>query len=1010
MTTVGKLQASLASATQETTLALANLNFDFSLIKVEAPTEYKPLGATLSTNRRSAAENGGPHIIARRLATLFESILPVTPRLIAAYGTRASEISQAPSVNPSGNENHGPFKDFVGLDGTNIWAAATSGPGAVTAHLLACMLARVWSPAQAVSIWEEVVLERKKQLMQSGNSEFIHMKDVAAAQLSITKEQLAEWDSSARAWLRAADCVPSIVKRQKQLMLILGNLSLPVSSRSQVYESVCKAWQAALTTINKVVGGEAHSVEDGATLVALSAWHLYPDMVVIGKQSQEVLQHDELIDPGGVLTIGLQGASHSAAKGVHWSLSLAHLRYYGQPVLTSGSVNSASGRITFPQLWQVVLGSVIASWGVDIHSINDAVGLFVWVFNCFESGLEKFCSSARHNFIFSSSWMRFLAESAEATMRATGEEKEVCTKLLRLGYRRRAFLTSTRSSYVFGLRRLDVICLLNEFEAQIRFLRAMFAEWPLSDTSLIIRINNGDDSIDSFATVFPSQIDGNPIHTRWLSESLLRMKPAFGGERVESFGNSYILSHGSFISFTWYNPPFQVDPTSRSKMTLASIQDAKSSDKSRSPWTLRSRQRTKHVPVASGRSIEYEFVLGRPSGVSLFRRKELHGFDSDLSAFEQKHIHLASLIELFTDGKVDSYRLCKHLGDLGSWDVTRDVVLALRALAAGALLYDFLPGATISPELFSSNVLRSRHWTREAVNGASDNHESLMPMTLTRASAFSCIALFESGSFDFNPADLEQIMAISTGDSLYVAAPLLSDPAANLEPFEVRRVIGNIGRAGLALLIPPQNPLVRSPDSERWNVVNHNIFDGSLEDNFSSTTLHLGFTGYEFPMMGGGHGGRFVDAFFIEAVISVHDSGEWMADLDILKALISPSLTAIEQQPHCKSSPAGSVPSYDLVAIDNWQELLDAPDEVSVVRAHGNWQARLAATVISVVLRHPTIVFQGHGCWSCGIKTMQHLESTKSYVNAPRTDTELDDTSNEALGPPASSGRIVFIL
>lgn len=192
MTTVGKLQASLASATQETTLTLANLNFDFSLIKVEAPTEYQPLGAALSTKRRSAAENGGPHVIARRLATLFESILPSTTRLVTAYGKRASEISQSSEINPSGNKNHGPFKDFVGLDGTNIWAAATSGPGAVTVHLLACMLARVWSPAEAVSIWEELVLERKKQLIESENPDLINMKNVAAAQLSITKEQLAE--------------------------------------------------------------------------------------------------------------------------------------------------------------------------------------------------------------------------------------------------------------------------------------------------------------------------------------------------------------------------------------------------------------------------------------------------------------------------------------------------------------------------------------------------------------------------------------------------------------------------------------------------------------------------------------------------------------------------------------------------------------------------------------------------------------------------------------------------
>ena len=81
-----------------------------------------------------------------------------------------------------------------------------------------------------------------------------------------------------RAWLRAVDCVFSKLKRQKQLMLILGNLILVVISRSQVFDRVSKAWRAALTALDKLVGWEAHSVDDGAVLMALSAWHVYPDM------------------------------------------------------------------------------------------------------------------------------------------------------------------------------------------------------------------------------------------------------------------------------------------------------------------------------------------------------------------------------------------------------------------------------------------------------------------------------------------------------------------------------------------------------------------------------------------------------------------------------------------------------------------------------------------------------------------------------------------------------------
>lgn len=73
MDSIGKFSASLVQGTQETTLALANANFDFSLIKIEAPVEYRALGAHLSTARRQTAEEGTIHVTARKLAALFEA-------------------------------------------------------------------------------------------------------------------------------------------------------------------------------------------------------------------------------------------------------------------------------------------------------------------------------------------------------------------------------------------------------------------------------------------------------------------------------------------------------------------------------------------------------------------------------------------------------------------------------------------------------------------------------------------------------------------------------------------------------------------------------------------------------------------------------------------------------------------------------------------------------------------------------------------------------------------------
>lgn len=152
MASIGKITVAAASVAQETTVALSNINFDFSLVKLEAPSEYRALGTLLSPKRKREAEDRSIHLTARKLGALFSSDLPPIPNLTRAYGLRASEIIEDPRFNPRSSPSHGPFGDYVGADGTSIWAAATSGPDALAVHLLACLLARVWSGPEATAI------------------------------------------------------------------------------------------------------------------------------------------------------------------------------------------------------------------------------------------------------------------------------------------------------------------------------------------------------------------------------------------------------------------------------------------------------------------------------------------------------------------------------------------------------------------------------------------------------------------------------------------------------------------------------------------------------------------------------------------------------------------------------------------------------------------------------------------------------------------------------------------
>jgi hypothetical protein len=168
----GRMTASALSGTVDTTVALASLNFDFSLVKVEAPSEYKDYGLRLSAQRSEEAENGLTHMTARKLGALFADIVPPCPNLISAYGLRVSEIAKSTSHNPKGTKRDGIFADQMGADGTTIWAAATSGSSAITVHLLACMLARMWPAPKANSYLGGIDHGEEEGVVGSGLSRY----------------------------------------------------------------------------------------------------------------------------------------------------------------------------------------------------------------------------------------------------------------------------------------------------------------------------------------------------------------------------------------------------------------------------------------------------------------------------------------------------------------------------------------------------------------------------------------------------------------------------------------------------------------------------------------------------------------------------------------------------------------------------------------------------------------------------------------------------------------------
>jgi hypothetical protein len=241
----------------------------------------------------------------------------------------------------------------------------------------------------------------------------------------------------------------------------------------------------------------------------------------------------------------------------------------------------------------------------------------------------------------------------------------------------------------------------------------------------------------------------------------------------------------------------------------------------------------------------------------------------------------------------------------------------------------------------------------------------------SRAAAISCLVLFEPGHCDVRLDHLGGVMAVSSGDSIYATAPLLCDPWEKKKPFEFRRVIGNIGMPGITMLVPSTNPLIRKVGPENWNVVSFATYDGKRQDNFGGTTLHLSFTGYNPPVTLADHGAQDSEQFILESVVSVHDHGKWVADLDVMQGPGSDRLFRILRLPSgsCQHE-TSHLPNTGLIAIDSWEEFLDLPHKGTVVRACGNWVARLSVAAIGIRLiagsKEGRILACGEPfCWKC---------------------------------------------
>jgi hypothetical protein len=146
-------------------------------------------------------------------------------------------------------------------------------------------------------------------------------------------------------------------------------------------------------------------------------------MLVLGPQTKEVKQHDELIPTGTLITARLQ---HRAATtgGVFGSLPLSHLRVYGEPLMVRSSTMNETG-LTINQLLQVALGGLIDQWTTKFSEFDAAAQLIVSM----RDSLHK----TQHP---SATWLDPFADASRTYLNSSGLDRKECTQLLKTGRRR----------------------------------------------------------------------------------------------------------------------------------------------------------------------------------------------------------------------------------------------------------------------------------------------------------------------------------------------------------------------------------------------------------------------------------------------------------------------------------------------------------------------------------------------------------------------------------------------
>ena len=736
---------------------------------------------------------------------------------------------------------------------------------------------------------------------------------------------------------------------------------------------------------------------------------------------------DPLFPEQAVVTVGLQSSDEKHYSGIQWSLTLSHLRYYGDPVAVETDGNDS--RVNIKQLHMVILGSLLSLWSVPAEEVREVALWFQTLWNTLEVAVpKKVIASALP-------WLLTMVEIADEVLVSQGDDWETFRLLVHYGSRRASrFLTKSTDTFspFFGLGNPYVLAIIElNIDHGVQYLRQAAVSLNLKDRDVFIMYSETleDGVYFEVATALmhaklsskrleDGSIKGQQVHARWISSEFsfpsasdpscscqracsdscpCRTAGLFCGKACHSKGKrvchahslavrlqqladqgeeAFLIREGPIIdsdhvdpgleykACKWLSPPILYGP--KKGLDCGAIGDPASSIRRCQCFENRKQEQ---------REVIYVRVAGFPEGFGLYARHSGYPdgnyFNSQVEDLWCRRIEKDSMLQHLSDPTVEHIRLFQFLGHIAGNDsisaesrlpklstfvqkgrqhpaalsslhqlrelvsIPPSFIKSLQAISFATRLYDGMTAASIPLRLVEQPI-HENHWIPQETK----SQRGVLKQP-SQAQAIACILTFESGGVRSDPKQLELVMAISSRNSIFIAGTLLSDPAKAVKGPDIRRVIGNVGKPGITLLVSPQNLLVKSPGRD-FRVITHADYDYQRLDSFSGTSLHLSFTKWMFPLNDGEYGLIDQDIFLAEAVVSVRDSGRWIADIDVVGARPEDYVFNIP----CQCNSRNETFSKAYISIDSWEELLDPPLAVGIFRAHGNWAARLAAICI----------------------------------------------------------------